>query len=202
MTRREMIRNALLLMFATLGLNPGCAQTSERTKNHASASILDSGPSPKVTSRQAADIEFAVGRSAEEQGQFAEAEASYLTALAKDPKRADAEVRLAILRDRKGDTTGADKHFARALKLRPKDPEILCDQGYSLYLRRRWAESEASLKKALAVNPSHARSHSNLALIHARQGDNEKALAEFARAGCDPSDAGEPRPGARAGGSV
>jgi Tfp pilus assembly protein PilF len=189
MPRRDPIRNASLLMAAALGLTCGCSQTSGRPKEHASASILDSGPQPKVTRREAADVEVAVARSAEQQGQFAEAEAGYLAALKKDPKRADAEVRLAILRDRKGDPAAADKHFDRALKLQPKDPEILCDRGYSLYLRRRWAEAEASFQKALALDPAHARSHSNLALVYAQQGDKEKSLAEFARAGCDPSDA-------------
>ena len=189
MPRRDPIRHALLLISTVVGLPAGCSHTQEQPKQHASASILDSGPQAKITRRQAADIEVAVARSAEEQGQLAEAEAGYLVALKKDPKRADAELRLAILRDRKGDNAGADKHFARALKLEPKNPEILCDQGYSLYLRRRWAEAEGSFKKALAIDPAHARSHSNLALVHARQGDNEKALAEFARAGCDPSDA-------------
>ena len=75
------------------------------------------------------------------------------------------------------------------MKLRPKDPEILCDRGYSLYLKRRWADAEDNLKKALAVNPAHPRSHANLALVLARQGDAPASLAEFARAGCDPADA-------------
>ena len=93
---------------------PRLAQTKERPKEQATASILDGGSSATgLTRKQAADIEFAVGRSAEEQGQFPEAEKSYLAALKKDPSRADAEVRLAILRDRKGDPAAADKHFAR-----------------------------------------------------------------------------------------
>ncbi len=189
MSRRDPIRMASMLTAAVLALASGCAQTSDRAREHAPASVLDSGPQPRVTRRQAADVEVAVARSAEEQGQLAEAEAGYLAALKKDRDRGDAEARLAVILDRKGETAAADKHFARALKLRPKDPDVLCDRGYSLYVRRRWSESEASLKKALALDPAHARSHANLALVHARQGRNEKALAEFARAGCDPSDA-------------
>ena len=83
----------------------------------------------------------------------------------------------------------AQEHFARALKLAPKDAEILCDRGYGLYLRHRWADAEVMLKSALAAEPSLARAHANLALVLARQGDDPGALAEFARAGVDPSDA-------------
>jgi tetratricopeptide (TPR) repeat protein len=174
---------------AALGLLGGCQGFSSRPKEHASATLLDSGPQPRLSSKQAADVHVSLGRSCEAQGRFDEARAAYLEALKRDPKRADAEVRLAILDDRKGDEADADRHFARALKLRPKDPEILCDQGYSLYLRRRWADAETSLKQALAVDHNHVRSHANLALVLARQGDSPGALAEFARAGCDPSDA-------------
>jgi Tfp pilus assembly protein PilF len=174
---------------AALMLLAGCHGTNARPKEHASSTLLEGGPQPKLSKRQAADVHISLGRSCEDQGRFEEARSAYLAALKKDPKRADAEQRLAILDDRKGDGVGADRHFARALKIRPKDPEILCDQGYSLYLRSRWADAETSLRRALATDPSHARSHSNLALVLARQGDSPGALAEFARAGCDPSDA-------------
>ena len=185
-------RSGLVLMTgmaAALAVLVGCSSKDVRTKEHASSSLIDSGPSPRITKRQAADVEFALGRSMEEEGNAEAARPAYLAALAKDPKRGDAEARLAILDDRKGDFPGAEKHFERALKLRPKDPEILCDRGYSLYLHRRWAEAEASLKQALAVDPSHARSHANLGLVFAQRGDAPAALLEFARAGCDPSDA-------------
>jgi Flp pilus assembly protein TadD len=189
MPRRDRFRWCFLTSIAALGLLAGCNQLSSRPREHSSAALLDSGPQPKVTDRQAADIQVALGRSHEEDGRPEDAESAYRSALERDPRRADAETRLAILSDKKGDATAADKHFARALKLKPKDPEILCDQGYSLYLRRRWADAEASLRKAIALDRSHARSHTNLGLVLARRGDTEAALREFALAGCDPSDA-------------
>ena len=189
MTGRDSIRSALPSIALALGLMGGCANTPDHPREHASSALLDSGPQPRVTSRQAADMQIALGRSMEDEGNDGAARLAYLAALKKDPKRADAELRLAILDDRKGDKAGADLHFAQALKLEPGNPEILCDRGYSFYLRRRWADAEGSLRQALAVDRSHARSHSNLALVLARQGDSPGALAEFARAGCDPSDA-------------
>ncbi len=175
---------------AGLVLLGGCQGMPGRgVKEHASSALLDSGPQPRVTKRESADIHVALGRSMEEQGRPEEARAPYLQALKEDPKRADAELRLAILDDLRGDQAGADRHFDRALTLKPKDPEILCDRGYSFYLRRRWPDAEASLKRALAVDPAHPRSHTNLGLVLARRGEGPAALAEFARAGCDPADA-------------
>ena len=189
MPRRDPIRDAVLLIILALGPLGGCSTMASRSKEKAPSSILDTGPSAKVTHQQSADIQIALGRTMEEEGKPEEARPSYLAALKKDPSRADAELRLAVLDDRKGDQAGADKHFARALKLQPKNPEILCDRGYSLYLRRQWADAETSLKKALAIDPTHARSHMNLALVLARGGNSQDALKEFARAGCDPADA-------------
>ena len=189
MSRRAWNLSAILLVGVASAPSGGCASPGSKPKEHASSTLLESGPSPKVTSRQAADIEIELGKTMEAEGKGDDARAAYLAAVKKDPKRVDAELRLAILDDRQGDQAGADRHFARAQKLQPKNPEILCDRGYSLYLRRRWADAEASLKQALAIDPRHSRSHSNLGLVLARQGDGPGALAEFAKAGCDPSDA-------------
>ena len=188
MPPRNPIRPTWLVACVALAVPWGCSSLPSRPPAKAPSSILDPGPQPRITGRQSADIHYAVGRSQEQEKKYDEARTSYLAALKLDPKRADAELRLAILDDRKGDEAGADGHYARALKLDPKNPEIYCDRGYSLYLRRRWADAEASLKQALALDKNHARSHSNLGLVLARRGESEAALAEFARAGCDRSD--------------
>lgn len=168
----------------------GCGQLRPgRTNESTSAGLLDSGEAPKVSSRQAADVQVALGRTLEQTDRLNEAEQMYRDALKKDPHRGDAHARLAILCDRKADFKEASKHFNEAIRLNPKDPEIHCDQGYSFYVQRRWSESETSLRKALKLDPHHARSHNNLGLLMARQGDSKGALAEFARAGCDASDA-------------
>ena len=189
MSRRDPIHTAFLLILAALGSQTGCTSLRPRVREHASTSLLETGPTAKVSNRQAADMQIELGRSMEQEGKPEEARTSYIAALQNDPKRGDAESRLAILDDKKGDQAAADAHFDRALKLSPKDPEILCDRAYSFYLRRRWADAEGYLKSALAVEPKHARSHCNLGLLHARQGDSNAALAEFAKAGCDASDA-------------
>jgi Tfp pilus assembly protein PilF len=155
----------------------------------ATGTILTTGSKPKVTKQESADVWIALGRSFEEEGKAEEARSAYLSALKKDPKRADAELRLAILEERGGDARESERHFAQAMKLDPKNPEILCDRGYSLYQRKLLADAETTLKQALTINPLHQRSHNNLALVLARKGDTQAALREFTKAGCDNSDA-------------
>ena len=168
----------------------GCGHLPpRRTREPASTRLPVARTSGKVTGRQAADVQVAFGRSLEDSGNLDGAEAAYRDALKHDPHRADAQARLAVLCDRKGDTKGSALHFAAATRLDPRNPEIPCDQGYGFYLRRRWGDAEASLRRAIELDPRHARSHNNLGLVLARKGDDDGALAEFGRAGCDPADA-------------
>ena len=179
-------------VLASLGILSGCGGLDHRKfarPPHPSASLLDSGPTAKVTSQQAADVQFAIGREHEDANRLDDAEAAYRSALGKNPKRADIERRLAIVLDQKGMTSEADQHFEGALKLTPKDPELLCDRGYCFYLRGEADAAEKLVRAALAVAPKHSRSHTNLGLILASRGDTGGAMAEFGRAGTDPADA-------------
>jgi Tfp pilus assembly protein PilF len=188
--RNQTVSLATLL---ALGLSGGCATTgqseSQKKAQQPSGSILTTEPSTKVTNQQSADVWIALGRSLEDEGKAAEARSAYLSAIKNDPKRADAEARIAILEDRAANPKEADRHFAQAIKLDPKNSEILCDRGYSLYQRNFLKDAETTLRQAIMLNPLHQRSHNNLALVLAHQGDTQGALQEFARAGCDKSDA-------------
>ena len=190
MTRR--MRCGCWAGLVAVGLAGGCGsllpKRGQQPPQHASAALLDSGPTARVTGKQAADVQFAMGRTDEEQGQLDQAESAYRAALLKSPKRGDVEGRLAIVLDRKGKLVEADEHFARAIKLEPKDVDLRCDRGYSYYLRGQGAEAERSLRAALALDSGHARSHTNLGLVLAARGDADGALAEFGRAGTDPAD--------------
>ncbi|MDB5350328.1 MAG: photosystem assembly protein Ycf3 [Planctomycetota bacterium] len=180
---------AVLSAVSALALLAGCNQAKRSRATHSSAQLFDTGKATKVSVKQAADVQIALGRSLEQTNSAAEAEDAYRKALANDPKRADAHARLAILLSQKGDFPEASKHFASAVRLDPRNPDVLCDQGYSLYLQRRWSDAESSFRSAIALDRHHARSHNNLGLALAHRGEEKAALAEFARAGCDHSDA-------------
>jgi len=135
-----------------------------------------------------ADVKFALGRSLERGGELGPAAEAYREVLLKDPSRADACWRLAVLCDREAKFRESQDWYRKALAGMPGNAEIYCDVGYSLYLQQRWEEAEMNLRQALALAPDHARAHNNLGLVLAHIGKTDEALVEFRRAGCGEAD--------------
>ena len=127
-------------------------------------------------------MQISLGRAAEQRGAFDEAMAAYKDALTRDKRRADAYQRIAILHDRKGEFRQSAEMYQKALSLAPGNAEIYCDMGYSLFLQRRWAESERNLRQAIAAKPDFARAYNNLGLLLAQNHRDEEALAAYRKA--------------------
>ena len=144
---------------------------------------------PVLKARQAADIQVAMGRTLEKRGDLERAQAAYLEALKQDPGRGDACARLAVLYDRQGNFTRSAELYRMAHELQGDDPSLCCNEGYSLYLQGRWREAEASLRRAIALDPAGPRAHNNLGLALAHSGRAPEALAEFRQAGCSEAEA-------------
>ena len=186
--RRPTIRAGMLAtVFAVAGL-VGCMHFDAPFKPEAEVAASTTQGSP-LKARQVADVEVAMGRSFEKQGEIAQASAAYEKALQRDPGRANACLRLAILRDQQGKFKEALPLYQKALAASPGNPDIFCDMGYSLYLQHRFEEAEINLRQALALASEHARAHNNLGLVFAHLGRYEEALVEFRRAGCTEADA-------------
>jgi Flp pilus assembly protein TadD len=141
--------------------------------------------SPKLNSNQAAEVQLAMGRSLEKQGQLDEAMAAYREAARRDPKLSEAYVRQAVLLDRQGKCEEAGALYAKAIKLSPNDANPYCDRGYSLYLQKRWTEAERNLRRACQLDPNSERAHVNLGLVLVHNDRIEEALHEFQKGGCD-----------------
>jgi tetratricopeptide (TPR) repeat protein len=161
----------------------GCQQWGQSPSHRRGLSL--GGEPTAVTQAQEADMQFTLGRTAERRGDLDQAEAAYNDAIIRDKNRADAYQRLAILHDRRSDFGKSSELYEKALVADPGNADIYCDMGYSLYLQRRWAESERNLKQAIALRPDHARAHNNLGLVLAHNHRNEEALAEYRKAGND-----------------
>ncbi len=138
---------------------------------------------------QAADIQVAMGRAMEMQGDSSRALTAYQEALKRDPSRGDAALRIAAALDQEGKFAESAEYYRKAEAAQPNSADVACNRGYSLYLQQRWADAEASLRQALARQPDHRRAHNNLGLVLARAGRPDEALAEFRRAGLDEADA-------------
>jgi tetratricopeptide (TPR) repeat protein len=147
-----------------------------RDKFHRPAEV----PAPR------ADEQMATARLLEHQGEVDRAIGVYNEIVQKDNRRADAHHRLALLYDVKGQTDAALKHYQQALKKNPKDTELLTDLGYHYYLARDTKQAETVLRRTIEQHPTQ-RAHNNLALVLARSGRYDEALAEFDRAGNKPA---------------
>jgi Tfp pilus assembly protein PilF len=173
---------------AALGLlsAAGCQHAGNVQRPEAPPGALASKTeaTPKLNGKQVADVQIAQGRSLEKQGELTQAAVAYREALKRDPNRADAYLRLAILHDKEGKFKESQEFYQLALKGMPGNPDIYCNVGYSLSLQERWAEAEMNLRQAVALAPEHSRAHNNLGLVLAHQGRAAEALAEFRRAGC------------------
>ena len=139
--------------------------------------------SQKVSNKQKADVQMVIARSLDRQGDVARAKQVYMSVLHKDPDRADAHHRLAVLHDMTGTHEESIKHYHDALLLDPQNAEIHCDLGYSLYLQQKWPDAETSLRHALELKPELARAHNNLGLLLARTARPDEALMHFSRVG-------------------
>ena len=122
-----------------------------------------------------------------------------------DPNNYAALRRLCVLYDNRGtrdDFKKAEELYRKVAKLRPNDPDLWNDWGYSLYLRtekeyykENWAEAERKLRQALKLDPHHAAAHGNLGLVLGQLNRFDEALREFRAA--QTSEAGALRPGLR-----
>jgi Tfp pilus assembly protein PilF len=186
MTSRQLLWAGL----ASLTVLAGCQSVESKQKltGNRSANPMEIPDTGKLSSKQAADVQVALGRSMEAENPDGAAQA-YREAIRRDPSRSDAYRRLAILHDLQGKFQESADFYQKALEAKPGDPLVFCDKGYSFYLQRRWAEAEMNLKQALAIKPDLDRAHNNLGLVLAHNNQADAALAEFRKAGCSPSDA-------------
>jgi Flp pilus assembly protein TadD len=102
-------------------------------------------------------------------------------------ERARLHRRLGNANDRLGRFDDASGHYRQAQKLAPDDPDVWNDAGYSAYLQGYWNESERLLRKAIALDPTHARALTNLGLTLAASGRVDEAFAMLSRAGSEAS---------------
>ena len=174
-----------VLAAAVVGLSSGCSQMDRRATPRSPLETRNG----RVGSREEANVQIALGRTAEERGDLETAATAYKQALNRDPRGADALQRLAVVNDKLGRFRESAEYYAKALELAPGEPEIFCDKGYSLYLQGRPTEAAVCLRQAIKLRPDLARAHVNLGLLLARQGKASEALAEFRAGGCELSEA-------------
>lgn len=115
-------------------------------------------------------------------GRAAEALAIAQAATRDAPGSSDALHLLALCRKATGDIAGALDCFARALRLAPRDPNLLGNYANLLGQAGRREEAIEHYRRALAVAPTHADAWSNLGLTLLDSGDARSAREALDRA--------------------
>jgi Flp pilus assembly protein TadD len=167
----------------------GCRLADFHGGSGAAGDSSSASDAARLSDRQLGDVQLSLARSLEQQGETARALDAYREVAEKNPRKSIAYWRMAVLHDRKGDVKESESLYRQALKADPKNPDIHCDFGYSLYLQRRWGEAEDHLRRVLTLKPSHRRAHNNLGLLLAQNERTEEALAEFGKSGCEQAEA-------------
>jgi tetratricopeptide (TPR) repeat protein len=97
--------------------------------------------------------------------------------------------RLAVLYDRRADFSNAESCYKKLARLHSRDADLMCDWGYSYYLRNNWRDAEAKLRRALELDSRHARARCNLGLVLGQQDRFDEAFMMFRQAGLEEADA-------------
>lgn len=120
------------------------------------------------------------GRLALQENRIDEATKAYSDVLKSLPDNATAHHGLAMAADLTENWDDAEYHYRQALRIRPRDPDLLCDIGYSYLLQNRYSEAESYLNHALEVSPQHESALLNLAMLDLRQGKRASAERRLA----------------------
>ncbi len=130
-------------------------------------------PSPKLMAR----AHQGYGIAALLIGDRATAHLQLTKALESDPSLWRAWNALGAYHDGERDWVASERDYDNALRLRPQDPAILNNLGFSLMMQGRMPESAAALQTALRLDPGSAVIETNLRLALAKQGDYRRAAA-------------------------
>jgi tetratricopeptide (TPR) repeat protein len=104
-------------------------------------------------------------RAALDRNHLAEAKNAARKALEQDAELGDAEVILGLIATAGKDLGSAEKHFARAVELQPKNPRVHGYLGSTYLAQQRLPEAATAFNKVLHLEPSNAAAQHNLGVI-------------------------------------
>ena len=115
------------------------------------------------------------GQIALQEDRLEDAKRAYLEVLSASPDNATAHHGMAMASDLSQAWADAEYHYRQALRIRPRDANLLCDIGYSYLLQNRYSEASRYLNHAIEINPQHESAQMNLALLDLKQGNRKAA---------------------------
>ncbi|QDV49479.1 tetratricopeptide repeat protein [Gimesia fumaroli] len=116
-----------------------------------------------------------MARTAEDKGQFVDAERTYKVMLQRNPQNATVLNRMGIVSSKMGKHDSATKYLMEAVKIQPNNAKYLTDLGYALYLQNDLPAAEIALEESIKRDPSSKRSFNNMSLVLGHQGRMDEA---------------------------
>lgn len=132
-----------------------------------------------LSANDSARLAVATAQELELVGSYAEAALQYERARDYDPKLEYVCRNLAVLYDLTDHYSKSQDEYIKALKLFPRDAELLNDYGYFNYRRGNLERSEQYLTMATEIDPFLDRAWINLGVTLAEQGRYKESLLAF-----------------------
>lgn len=135
----------------------------------------DSSDSTTPVAEEQVERLLTQGQQALQDDRLDDAKLAYTEVLQSSPDNATAHHGMAMAADLSQLWADAEYHYRQALRIRPRDANLLCDIGYSYLLQNRYSEASRYLNHAVEINPQHESAQMNLALLDLRQGNRAAA---------------------------
>ena len=106
----------------------------------------------------------------------------YEKARKNDPSLTTIAHHLAVLYDIQGDSTRSLSEYKLAIEAEPKNPDVFSDLGYYYYKRENVGDADRMLRKALEIDPKHAKALTNLGMVLAAEKRFDESFQVFSKA--------------------
>ena len=116
------------------------------------------------------------------EGRLQEAAGVLEKLLEKNPRLAEAHVKLIAIYGQLRQPLKAEEHFQAAVRLEPQNPESYFDRGLVFANQEEFVEAEASFRKVLEINAQYPGAQLNLGSMLEAQGKLADATAEYQKA--------------------
>jgi len=124
-------------------------------------------------------LEHSIGKIHEMRNDLAAAREAYGRALEEDMAFYPAHFNLANLSFQAGDTATGVSEMELAVQINGEDPMVRLVYGYVLLAQKRYADAEAQLTKAIAVEPYYANLYHVLGQVYDAQKKRAEAIAQY-----------------------
>lgn len=124
-------------------------------------------------------LNFALGNTAFDAQQLADAVTAYKKVIELDPKIVGAHVNLGSVYDEMGRLDEALQSYAKALEIDPREDRTLCNMGNVYFKKRMNEQAIERFQQALKINPKSQLAHYNLAILFADSGMYREAIREW-----------------------